>query len=64
MLTLTAMYYHPDLDVARAEWQVAEAGKITAGQRPNPSISVPPGFIANPGESNPWLFGVFPEHSH
>lgn len=58
MLTLAAFYYHPDLDVARARWQVAEAGKITAGQRPNPSISVPTGFIANPGESNPWLYGV------
>ncbi|MBI4644974.1 MAG: TolC family protein [Deltaproteobacteria bacterium] len=58
MLTLAALYYHPDLDVARAKWQVAEAGKITAGQRPNPSISMPPGFIANPGESNPWLYGA------
>jgi outer membrane protein, heavy metal efflux system len=58
MLTLAAFYYHPDLDVARAQWQVAKAGKITAGQRPNPSISVPPGFIANPGESNPWLYGA------
>jgi cobalt-zinc-cadmium efflux system outer membrane protein len=58
MLTLAALYYHPDLDVARAKWQVAEAGKITAGQYPNPSISVPPGFIANPGAANPWLYGV------
>lgn len=58
MFSLTALYYHPDLEVARARWQVAEAGKITAGQRPNPSISTPPGFIANPGETNPWLYGV------
>ncbi len=58
MLTLAALYYHPDLDVARAKWQVAEAGKITAGQRPNPSVFLPPGFIANPGESNPWLYGA------
>ncbi|MHB9071923.1 MAG: TolC family protein [Desulfobaccales bacterium] len=58
MLSLAAFYYHPDLDVAWARWQVAEAGKITAGQHPNPSISVPPGFIANPGGSNPWLYGV------
>jgi outer membrane protein TolC len=58
MLTLAALYYHPDLDVARARWQVAEAGKITAGQRPNPSISATPGFINNPGAANPWLYGA------
>lgn len=58
MLTLAAVYYHPDLDVARARWQVAEAGKITAGQRPNPSISATPGFINNPGAANPWLYGA------
>ncbi len=58
MLALTAFYYHPDLDVARARWQVAEAGKITAGQRPNPSISAAPGFISNPGAANPWLYGA------
>src|SRR4051794_14590459 len=29
-LTLTAFYYHPELDVARAKWAVATAGKITA----------------------------------
>jgi len=60
LLTLAALYYHPDLDVARARWQVAEAGKITAGQRPNPSISMRPGFIGNPGVSNPLLFGIVP----
>ena len=58
MLTLAALYYHPDLDVALTKWQVAEAGKITAGQRPNPTIATPPGFIANPGETNPWLYGI------
>ncbi|MDE3017344.1 MAG: TolC family protein [Pseudomonadota bacterium] len=36
-LNLAAFYYHPDLDVARAQWQVAKAGEITAGQIPNPS---------------------------
>ncbi len=60
MLTLAALYYHPDLDLARAKWRVAEAGKITAGQRPNPSLSMRPGFIGNPGMSNPLLFGIVP----
>ena len=30
-LTVAAFYYHPDLDVARAKWAVASAGKRTAG---------------------------------
>jgi cobalt-zinc-cadmium efflux system outer membrane protein len=56
-LLLAACYYHPDLAMARAKWRVAEAGKITAGERPNPGISVPPGFVANPSKS-PWLYGA------
>ena len=59
MLTLAAFYYSPDLDAARARWQVTEAGKITAGERPNPSISVRPGGISNPSAS-PFLFAIVP----
>lgn len=39
LLTLAALYYHPDLDVARAKWNVAQAGIATAGMRPNPGIN-------------------------
>lgn len=41
-LTLAAFYYSPDLDVARAEYEIAQAGVVTAGQRPNPTLSVVP----------------------
>ncbi len=41
-LTLVALYYHPDLDVARAQWEVTKAGVITAGARHNPDISLVP----------------------
>ena len=41
-LTLVAFYYHPDLHVARAQWGVTQAGRRTAGERPNPSLSVAP----------------------
>jgi hypothetical protein len=44
MLTLTAFYYHPDLDVVRARWGTAQAGVITAGQRPNPDIGFTPEY--------------------
>jgi cobalt-zinc-cadmium efflux system outer membrane protein len=58
MLTLVAFYYHPDLDVARARWGVSEAGVITAGGRPNPTLGASSGFITNQESGvNPWLYG-------
>lgn len=59
MLTLAAFYYHPDLEVARAEWDVARAAIVTAGGRPNPTLSLVPGINtshvnASPGLS-PWI---------
>ena len=38
-LTLAAVYYHPDLDIARARLALARARVITAGQRPNPTLN-------------------------
>ncbi|HEV7441685.1 MAG TPA: TolC family protein, partial [Steroidobacteraceae bacterium] len=38
-LTLAALYYHPNLDLARARLAEARAGVTTAGQVPNPSVS-------------------------
>jgi outer membrane protein TolC len=58
-LTLAAFYFHPDLEVARAQWRVAEAGALTAGARPNPSISFSPGYDTQiPGNYSPWLIPV------
>jgi len=54
-LTLAAFYYHPDLDVARAKWAVATAGKKTAGERPNPSLSVSPAYNSTTRIPSPWL---------
>jgi cobalt-zinc-cadmium efflux system outer membrane protein len=59
MLTLAALYYHPEMDVARAKWGVAEAGIMKAGGRPNPSA----GFSiehhsATPGGISPWTWGL------
>jgi outer membrane protein TolC len=47
LLTLAAYYYQPGLDVSRAQWRSAEAAAISAGARPNPTVSVAPGFTAN-----------------
>ena len=46
-LTLAALYYHPSLEVARAQWHVAEAGIATAGARPNPTLVITPQYVAN-----------------
>ena len=45
-LTLAALYYHPDMDVARAQWGVARGGRITAGERPNPTLNPLMGYNA------------------
>jgi outer membrane protein, heavy metal efflux system len=59
-LTLAAFYYHPSLEIARAQWQVALGGNITAAQRPNPTITASPGydFTATSVGVNPWIPGV------
>jgi cobalt-zinc-cadmium efflux system outer membrane protein len=58
MLTLVAFYYQPDLDVARARWDVAKAGIVAAGGRPNPSIGFTPQYDANAASGiSPWTLG-------
>jgi cobalt-zinc-cadmium efflux system outer membrane protein len=55
-LTLAAFYYHPDVALARAQWESAKAAEITAGQRPNPSVTVTPGYDSQiPGAPSPWI---------
>src|ERR1700728_3696537 len=39
-LTLAAFYFHPSLEVARAQWLVAVAGEKTAGCGPHPTRAV------------------------
>ena len=39
-LTLLAFYYHPDLDIARAQVTIARAVIVTAGRRPNPAFQL------------------------
>ncbi|HEY6514555.1 MAG TPA: TolC family protein [Steroidobacteraceae bacterium] len=55
-LTLTAFYYEPALAEARASLLAAQAGQITAGERPNPSLALTPGHDAIvPGAVHPWI---------
>jgi outer membrane protein TolC len=55
-LTQAAFYFHPGLEVARAQWLVAVAGEKTAGARPNPTVTVNPSYDSQiPGNYSPWL---------
>lgn len=39
-LTYCALFFHPSLDVARAQWRAAESGVISASARPVPSANM------------------------
>jgi len=54
MLTFAAFYYHPSLEVARAQWAVAQGGEKTAGQRPNPTLTVTPTYNFTTFIPSPW----------
>lgn len=55
-LTLVAFYYHPNLDLARAQWQTARAGLKTAAGRPNPTVGLMPGYDFNAASGvSPWI---------
>jgi cobalt-zinc-cadmium efflux system outer membrane protein len=43
-LALAAYYFNPQMQVARKEAEAAEAGIITAGERPNPMVTLRPGI--------------------
>ncbi len=55
-LTLVAFCYQPALAEARDQWASVRAAEITAGARPNPSVSVTPGYDSQiPGAPSPWI---------
>ena len=51
-LTLAAFYFNPEMEIARAQASVAKAAVITAGARPNPTLSLKPGI------PSPYLFDL------
>jgi cobalt-zinc-cadmium efflux system outer membrane protein len=51
-LSLAALYFNPALEVDRARVAEAEAAVVTAGTRPNPTLSVTPGI------PSPYLLGL------
>jgi len=55
-LTFTSFYYQPSLAEARAQLTSVRAAEITAGERPNPSVSLTPTYDTT--TSPPWIPGV------
>jgi len=55
-LTLAAFYYNPALQVAKTRVAEADAAIITAGEKPNPTISLDVGGETSP--ESPWLAGA------
>ena len=51
-LSLAALYFNPTLEGARARAVEAQAAVVTAGARPNPSLSIAPGV------PSPYLFNL------
>jgi cobalt-zinc-cadmium efflux system outer membrane protein len=56
-LTLAALYFHPDLDVARSHLAVARTAITTAGQSPNPTLNLSPLYNLNIVHPTPWTVG-------
>lgn len=55
----SALFFHPDLDVARANWRAAQAGETVAAQRPNPGISVDTEKHSEHDNGiSPWTYGL------
>ena len=56
-LTLAALYFHPDLDIARSKLAAARAAVATARQRPNPTLNFSPLYNLNVPTPTPWTVG-------
>lgn len=58
LLMLAAFYYHPDLAVARAQWDTAQAGALAAGARPNPNAKASAQRNLDAAGVSPWTLGL------
>ncbi len=52
MFSLAALYFNPVIETSRARLAEAEAASVTAGARPNPTLSIAPGI------PSPYLFNL------
>jgi outer membrane protein TolC len=57
-LTLAALYLHPSLEAARARVQLADAQRVTAGERPNPTLDTVSQYNASSSDISAWILGT------
>lgn len=57
-LTQAAVRLHPDMQIAKARLSAAQAAEISAGQRPNPSISAGGEHHSNATDVSPWTVSL------
>jgi outer membrane protein TolC len=58
-LSYSALFFHPDLDLARSEWRAAQSSEITASERIDPKISASAGKnTKNNIETSPWTYSL------
>jgi outer membrane protein, heavy metal efflux system len=58
-LTLAALYFNPELKIARVEWARNEAAETTAAQQPNPMLNLPLEWHSDTSEDkSPWTLGL------
>ena len=55
-LTLSALFFHPDLNLARAHWRAAQAAQITAAQRPEIGIKGNADNHSQATDKSPWTY--------
>jgi outer membrane protein, heavy metal efflux system len=55
-LSLSALFFHPDLNVARAQWRAAQATQITAAQRPEIGINGSAENHSQSADKSPWAY--------
>ena len=54
-LSMAALYFHPEVELARREWQEAQGAVITAKQWPNPSVILNPAYNTTSAIPSPWI---------
>ena len=57
-LTYSALFFHPDLNVARAQWRAAQSTEITAAQRPELGVNAEAQKHSKADGVSPWTYSL------
>ena len=55
-LSYSALFFHPDLNVARAQWRAAQSAQITAAQRPELGLKASADNHKQHDNKSPWTY--------